>query len=108
MAAFGALLHLTALPGQRDDLVHVLGNYLKTLEEGEPGTTLITVALDPNDEDTVWMWEEFVRRGGRAGALRPRFLPGAAARAGRPARRAGAVRPMAPVARHVRGSVPAE
>ena len=45
--------------GQRDDLLRVLGNYLRTLETGEPGTTLISVAADPNDEKLVWVWEEF-------------------------------------------------
>jgi quinol monooxygenase YgiN len=55
---FGALLQLTAHEGLRDELVRVLGNYLNTLD-GEPGTTLVTFAADPNDENLVWAWEEF-------------------------------------------------
>lgn len=58
MADFGALLHLSAAAGRRDELLHVLGNYLNTLD-GEPGTTLLAVATDPNDDDAVWVWEEF-------------------------------------------------
>ena len=58
-AQFGALVQLTAKPGSRDELVRVLGNYARTLDDGEPGTTLYTVAADPNDDDLVWMWEEF-------------------------------------------------
>lgn len=57
--AFGALLQLTAREGLREDLLRVLGNYLNTLD-GEPGTTLVAVAADPNDENIVWAWEEFV------------------------------------------------
>jgi quinol monooxygenase YgiN len=56
--AFGALLQLTARAGQRDELLRVLGNYVNTLD-GEPGTTLYAVAVDPNDDDLVWLWEEF-------------------------------------------------
>jgi quinol monooxygenase YgiN len=57
-AAFGALLQLTARPGQRDELLRVLGNYVHTLD-GEPGTLLYAVATDPGDDDLVWLWEEF-------------------------------------------------
>ena len=108
MAAFGALLHLTAHPGQRDDLVHVLGNYLKTLEEGEPGTTLISVALDPNDEDTVWMWEEFVDGEAVQAHFAHDFFQALQLELADLLAEPVAVRPMAPVARHVRGSVTAE
>jgi quinol monooxygenase YgiN len=58
VAEFGALLQMTALDGQRDELLRVLANYVHTLD-GEPGTTLFTVAADPNDENLVWAWEEF-------------------------------------------------
>jgi quinol monooxygenase YgiN len=107
-AAFGALLQLTARDGERDELLRVLGNYLGTLETGEPGTSLITVAADPNDDNLVWMWEEF----DDAEAVRGHFshdffralqleLPDLLAEP-------VAVRPLAPVARHVGGSVSAE
>jgi quinol monooxygenase YgiN len=56
--AAGAVLQMTALPGKRDELIRVLTNYAGTLD-GEPGTTLFAAAADPNDEDIVWVWEEF-------------------------------------------------
>jgi quinol monooxygenase YgiN len=54
----GALLQMTAHEGMREELLRVLTNYLNTLD-GEPGTTLVTFAADPNDENLVWAWEEF-------------------------------------------------
>jgi quinol monooxygenase YgiN len=54
----GAVLQMTARPGKRDELIKVLTNYAGTLD-GEPGTTLFAAALDPNDDDVVWVWEEF-------------------------------------------------
>jgi quinol monooxygenase YgiN len=56
--AFGALLQLTARPGERDDVLRVLTNYAHTLD-GEPGTLLFAVAADPEDPDLIWLWEEF-------------------------------------------------
>jgi quinol monooxygenase YgiN len=56
--SFGALIQLTAREGQRDELVRVLRNYTNTLD-GEPGTVLYAVAIDPNDENMVWIWEQF-------------------------------------------------
>ncbi|SDJ45076.1 Quinol monooxygenase YgiN [Frankineae bacterium MT45] len=57
-APFGAILQMTALPGKRDEVLQILTHYARTLE-GEPGTTLFAVSLDPNDENLVWIWEEF-------------------------------------------------
>jgi quinol monooxygenase YgiN len=57
-APAGAVLQMTALPGKRDELIRMLINYAATLD-GEPGTTLFTAAADPNDDDIVWIWEEF-------------------------------------------------
>jgi quinol monooxygenase YgiN len=54
----GAVLQMTALPGMRAELIKVLTHYAATLD-GEPGTTLFAAAADPNDEDIVWVWEEF-------------------------------------------------
>ena len=108
MAAFGALLHLTAHEGRRDELVHVLGNYLKTLEEGEPGTTLITVALDPNDDDTVWVWEEFADAEAVQAHFAHDFFQALQLELADLLAAPVAVRPMVPIARHVHGSVPAE
>jgi quinol monooxygenase YgiN len=56
--SFGALIQLTAREGQRDELVRVLRNYANTLD-GEPGTVLYAVAADPNDQNMVWIWEQF-------------------------------------------------
>lgn len=57
-AEFGAVLQLRALPGRRDDVVTVLRNYANTLD-GEPGTVLFSAAVDPGEDDIVWIWEEF-------------------------------------------------
>jgi len=108
MAAFGALLHLTAREGQRDDLVRVLGNYLKTLDDGEPGTTLISVAADPNDDDAVWMWEEFADAEAVQAHFAHDFFQALQLELADLLVEPVAVRPMAPVARHVRGGVTAE
>ncbi len=54
----GAVLQMTAQPGKRDELIQMLTNYAGTLD-GEPGTTLFAAAADPNDDDVVWVWEEF-------------------------------------------------
>ena len=108
MAAFGALLHLTAHAGQRDELIHVLGNYLKTLEDGEPGTTLVTVALDPNDDDTVWMWEEFADADAVQAHFAHDFFQALQLELADLLEEPVAIRPMAPIARHVHGGVTAE
>lgn len=108
MATFGALLHLTAHDGQRDELIRVLGNYLRTLEAGEPGTTLISVAADPNDEDVVWMWEEFADAEAVQAHFAHDFFQALQLELADLLAEPVAVRPMAPVARHVHGSVPAE
>jgi quinol monooxygenase YgiN len=57
-ATFGALIQLTAREGMREDLLRVMRNYTNTLD-GEPGTLLYAVAADPNDENVVWIWEQF-------------------------------------------------
>jgi quinol monooxygenase YgiN len=57
-AEFGAVLQLRALPGRRADVVSLISNYANTLD-GEPGTVLFAAAVDPGEDDIVWMWEEF-------------------------------------------------
>lgn len=101
--AFGALLQLTAVPGSRDELLRVLGNYLGTLEDGEPGTTLITVAADPNDDDMVWMWEEFADVAAVQAHFQHDFLRALQLELADLLAEPPAVRPLAPVARHVNG-----
>ena len=57
-AEFGAVLQLRVKPGRRDDAVALLRNYANTLD-GEPGTVLFSAAVDPGEDDIVWLWEEF-------------------------------------------------
>jgi quinol monooxygenase YgiN len=105
---FGALLQLTALEGRRDDLLRVLGNYLGTLEQGEPGTTLISVAADPNDEDLVWVWEEFVDAAAVQAHFDHDFFRALQLELGDLLAQPVAVRPLSPVVRHVTNGVTAE
>jgi len=106
--SFGALLQLTALEGRRGDLVRVLGNYLGTLEDGEPGTTLISVAVDPNDDDLVWVWEEFADAAAVQAHFEHDFFRALQLELADLLAEPVAVRPLAPSARHVSGSVAAE
>ena len=108
MTAFGALLHLVALEGQRDDLLRVLGNYLRTLPDGEPGTTLISVAADPNDADSVWVWEEFADGEAVQAHFRHDFFQALQLELADLLAEPVAVRPMAPFARHTSEGVSAE
>jgi quinol monooxygenase YgiN len=55
---FGAILQLTSKDGKREELLRILTNYASTLD-GEPGTLMFAVAADPNDENDVFIWEEF-------------------------------------------------
>ncbi len=103
-AAFGALLQLTAREGLRDDLVRVLGNYLNTLD-GEPGTTLLTIAADPNDEDTVWMWEEFQDGNAVAAHFAHDFFQALQLELADLLAEPVKVRPLAPVSRRVQPGV---
>lgn len=106
--AFGALLQLTARDGMRDDLLRVLGNYVRTLEDGEPGTTLMAVAADPNDEDLVWMWEEFADPAAIQAHFDHDFFRALQLELADLLAEPVAVRPLAPIARHVTGGVTAE
>ena len=106
--AFGALLSLTANEGMRDELLRVLGNYLRTLPDGEPGTTLLTVAADPNDEDVVWMWEEFADANSVQAHFEHDFLRALQMELADLLSEPVQVRPLAPFARHVAPGVPSE
>jgi quinol monooxygenase YgiN len=94
--------------GQRDDLLRVLGNYLRTLPGGEPGTTLVSVAADPNDEDLVWMWEEFADGTAVQAHFEHDFFRALQLELGDLLAQPVAVRPLAPIARHVADGVTAE
>jgi len=106
--SFGALLQLTAREGMRDDLLRVLGNYLGTLEDGEPGTTLVAVAADPNDEQLVWVWEEFANPEAVQAHFEHDFFRALQLELADLLAEPVAVRPLAPSARHVSGNVAAE
>jgi quinol monooxygenase YgiN len=106
-ADFGALLQMTAQEGQRDELLRVLANYANTLD-GEPGTTLFTVAADPNDEDLVWVWEEFADDNAVQEHFRHDFFRALQLELGDLLAEPAAVRPLAPFARRVNPGVPAE
>jgi len=106
--SFGALLQLTARENQREDLLRVLGNYLRTLDTGEPGTTLLSVAADPNDEQLVWVWEEFADAEAVQAHFQHDFFRALQLELGDLLAEPVAVRPLAPTARHVAHGVTAE
>ena len=107
-STFGALLQLTAREGRRDDLLRVLGNYLRTLHDGEPGTTLISVAADPGQEDIVWMWEEFADPAAVQAHFEHDFFRALQLELADLLAEPVAVRPLTPVARHVTNGVTTE
>jgi quinol monooxygenase YgiN len=105
--AFGALLQLTAREGLRDDLLRVLRNYLNTLD-GEPGTTLVTFAADPNDENLVWAWEEFADAQAVQAHFEHDFFRALQMELGDLLAEPVLVRPLAPIAHRVNPGVVAE
>ena len=105
-AQFGALLQMTALPGHREEVLRVLGNYANTLD-GEPGTTLFTTAADPNDEDVIWLWEEFADGAAVQAHFRHDFFQALQLELADLLAEPALVRPLAPYARRV-NPVPAE
>lgn len=106
-AEFGALLQMTAHTGQRAELLRVLANYANTLD-GEPGTTLFAVAADPNEEDLVWVWEEFADGNAVQEHFRHDFFHALQAELGDLLAEPASIRPLAPFARRVNPEVPAE
>jgi quinol monooxygenase YgiN len=107
MNEFGALLQMTAQEGKRDELMRVLTNYVNTLD-GEPGTALFAAAADPNDEDLVWVWEEFADSAAVRDHFEHDFFRALQLELADLLAEPVAVRPLGPIARHVHGSVPAE
>jgi quinol monooxygenase YgiN len=104
--AYGALLQLVALPGKRDELLRVLGNYVNTLD-GEPGTTLFAVAADPSDPDLVWLWEEFADAAAVRDHFQHDFFRALQLEFADLLAQPVAVRPLAPVVRRVNPGVAA-
>lgn len=52
------LVRLNCQPGMRPALLEVLNTYTDGLAE-EPGTEVFVVSLDPDAENTVWLFEVF-------------------------------------------------
>lgn len=103
-ARFGAVLQLTAKPDRRDDLLRVLTHYANTLD-GEPGTTMFAVAADLNDDDVVWMWEEFTDEDGVRGHFEHDFFRALQLELADLLVEPAALRPLAPVVRRVAPNV---
>jgi autoinducer 2-degrading protein len=104
---FGAILQMTAKPGRRDDLLQILVNYARTLD-GEPGTLLFTVAADPNDEDQVFLWEEFADGAAVQAHFDHDFFRALQLELADLLAEPAAARPLVPVTRRVNPGVPAE
>jgi quinol monooxygenase YgiN len=106
-ARFGAVLQLTAREGKREELVQLLTNYGNTLD-GEPGTTLFAAAADVNDEDIVWLWEEFEDEDAVRGHFEHDFFRALQLELAELLAEPVAVRPLAPFTRRVNPGVTAE
>ena len=106
MNEFGALLQMVVKDGKRDDVLRVLANYARTLD-GEPGTTLFTAAADPNDENMVWVWEEFASGEAVREHFQHDFFRALQLELADLLEHPAAVRPLAPFARRV-NQVPTE
>ena len=104
---FGAVLQLHAKPGQRDELLRILGHYADTLD-GEPGTTLFTAAADAADVDLVWVWEEFVDEAAVRDHFAHDFFRALQLELADLLTGPAAVRPLAPVVRRTNPGVTAE
>jgi quinol monooxygenase YgiN len=104
---FGAILQLTAQPGQREELMRVLSNYANTLD-GEPGTLLFTAAADIGDENMVWVWEEFADEDAVRGHFEHDFFRALQLELADLLTEPAAVRPLAPFSRRVAPGVSAE
>lgn len=106
-AQFGAVLQLRAQPGRRDDVLSLLRNYVNTLD-GEPGTVLFAVALDPADDDAIWLWEQFADADAVAGHFRHDFFRALQLEMADLLAEPAAARPLTPVIHRVSPGVPTE
>lgn len=104
---FGAVLQLHARPGRRDDVVALLRNYANTLD-GEPGTVLFAVAVDPGDDDAVWLWEQFANAEAVAGHFAHDFFRALQLEMAELLAEPAAARPLTPVLFRVSPGVPTE
>jgi quinol monooxygenase YgiN len=103
----GAILQMTAKPGHRDALLQILSNYAGTLD-GEPGTLLFAVSADPNDEDTVFLWEEFVDGNAVQAHFEHDFFRALQLELADLLAEPAAARPLVPIARRLNPNVAAE
>ena len=58
----GLFVRLSANPGGRTGLLDALHRYADRLAS-EPNTEAFVIALDPDDEDVVWLYEWFTDEG---------------------------------------------
>lgn len=54
----GLLVRIQSHPGKRLALLDTLNDYCENLDQ-EPGTEAFMIALDPGDEDVIWLYEWF-------------------------------------------------
>ena len=54
----GLLVRITCTAGMRASLLDMLNTYADGLQE-EPGTELLVVSVDPDDDSIVWLYEMF-------------------------------------------------
>ncbi len=105
--SFGAVLQMTTHPGQREDAMRILTNYAGTLD-GEPGTLLFAAAADPNDENMIWVWEEFADGDAVQQHFEHDFFRALQFELSELLAEPAAVRPLAPFVRRVNPSISAD
>ncbi len=54
----GLLVRITCTAGRRAAMLDILNTYADGLGE-EPGTEMLVVSVDPDDESIVWLYEMF-------------------------------------------------
>jgi quinol monooxygenase YgiN len=54
----GLLVRIQSHPGKRLALLDTLNDYCENLDQ-EPGTEAFMIALDPSDDDVIWLYEWF-------------------------------------------------
>jgi len=85
----------------------MLTNYARTLD-GEPGTTLFAASADPNDENVIWVWEEFADVEAVRGHFEHDFFRALQLELSELLASPAAVRPLTPFVRHVNPGVTAD
>ncbi|GAC1375835.1 MAG: hypothetical protein NVSMB4_04270 [Acidimicrobiales bacterium] len=57
MAKVAVIAKITALPGQRDEVVAVMNEIVMSAVKQEEGTLLYTLNLDKTNADVIWFYE---------------------------------------------------